>query len=338
MPPKARAKRPVRVQDVARVAGVSPITVSRALSTPDKVRPETRALVNEAVAKTGYVVNRHASTLRSGRSSIISVFVSNLANPHFANAIQGCQDAFEGSSFRLLMAQTGYSRTLQDEVVAEVLPFRPAGAIFTGLVQSERTREALAGLAIPVVETWDHRPDPIDMLVGFSNAKGGELMGEHFAVRGFERIAYVGRVVDRGGQRLAGFRRGLATVDRDVTHVLPVTEMMTARQGMEALDTLLALKPACDAVLFSSDVLAAGAMLRSRQIGLEIPRDIAMAGYGDLDFSAHMAVPLTTVRVDGYEMGRAAGTMLRARLEGRDPVPRIVMLPVSLQVRESTLR
>ena len=97
-----RAARPVRVEDVAREAGVSPITVSRALSAPHKVRPETRERVMAAVLKTGYVVNSIASSLRSGRSSTVTVFVASLLNPHFAAAMQGALDAFEGSRFRLM--------------------------------------------------------------------------------------------------------------------------------------------------------------------------------------------------------------------------------------------
>ncbi|RYE75638.1 MAG: LacI family transcriptional regulator, partial [Hyphomicrobiales bacterium] len=203
----------VRVEDVAREAGVSPITVSRTLSNPEKVREETRKRVEAAVAKTGYVLNRFASSLRSGHSTIISMFVSNIANPHFANAIQGCADALEGSRYNLLMAQTGYSEDAQAGMLEEVLPFRPAAMIFAGMVESEPLREKLRGMDMPVMELWDYRPDPIDMLVGFSSADGGRLLGRHFRERGFGKVAYVGRTVSRGGHTLDGLVEGLG---RDV--------------------------------------------------------------------------------------------------------------------------
>ena len=241
--------RAVRVEDVAREAGVSPITVSRALSHPEKVKDETRQRVADAVQKTGYVLNRFASSLRSGRSTIISAFVSNLANPHFANAIQGCADALEGSRYHLLMAQTGYSDKLQGQVVDEILPFRPAAAMFTGIVQSRRTRSTLKKLGIPVMEMWDYRPDPIDMLVGFSNAEGGRLVGAHFAERGFRRVAYAGRTQDRGAQRLDGFTEGYG---RAPDFVLPLEGSRTLEDGMTALETILAEKPKCDAIFFGS--------------------------------------------------------------------------------------
>lgn len=323
----------VRVEDVARVAGVSPITVSRALGNPSKVKEETRQKVAAAVAETGYVVNSFASSLRSGRSSIISVFVSNLQNPHFATALQGCADALEGSAYHLLMAQTGYSDTLQQQMLEQVLPFRPAAAMFTGLVQSEQTRETLRRFGVPVMEMWDYRPDPVDMLVGFSNAGGGRLMGAHFRERGFRKVAYAGRTADRGAQRLAGFSEGYGGPP---ALVLPLEGTRTIMDGMQALEAVRSELPGCDAIFFATDLLAVGAMLRARQLGLAVPDDIAIAGYGDLETSRHMATPLTTVHVSSYDMGHAAGSLLLKRLRNEAIGERMVLSPIRLEARAST--
>lgn len=325
--------RAVRVEDVAREAGVSPITVSRALSRPEKVREETRLKVAEAVRRTGYVVNRFASTLRSGRSTIISAFVSNLANPHFATALQGCSDALEGSRYHLLMAQTGYSDTLEGDMVDEVLPFRPAAALFTGIVQSGRTRAKLEKLGVPVMEMWDYRPDPIDMLVGFSNVEGGRLMGAHFRERGYGPVAYAGRTQDRGAHRLAGFTEGYG---RAPDYVLPLEGSRTINDGMSALDAILAAAPKTRAIFFGTDLLAVGASFRARQLGTDIPGTLALAGYGDLELSRQLATPLTTIHVSSYEMGRLAGQMLLQRLRQEAIATRIVVSPIQLEVRQST--
>lgn len=323
----------VRVEDVAREAGVSPITVSRALSNPGKVREETRRRVAEAVARTGYVVNRFASTLRSGHSTIIPAFVSNLSNPHFANALQGCADALEGSRYHLLMAQTGYSNKLQQDMLEEVLPFRPAAALFTGIVQSRRTRAMLRKLDIPVMEMWDHRPDPIDMLVGFSNAEGGRLIGAHFAAKGYRQVAYAGRTEDRGAHRLEGFAEGFG---RAPDFVLPLEGSRTMADGMAALDAILAALPRCEAIFFGTDLLAVGAITRARATGIAVPGRVAIAGYGDLEMSRQVAIPLTTIHVSSYEMGNAAGSLLLRRLKGEPIEQRIVVAPISLEVRDST--
>lgn len=331
---RRRTGRAVRVEDVAREAGVSPITVSRALSHPEKVKEETRRRVNEAVQKTGYVLNRFASSLRSGRSTIISAFVSNLSNPHFARAIQGCADALEGSRYHLLMAQTGYSDKLQRHLVEEVLPFRPAAALFTGLVQSRRTRATLKKLGIPVMEMWDYRADPIDMLVGFSNADGGRLMGKHFRERGFEVVAYAGRTMDRGAQRLAGFIEGYG---REPDVILPLEGSRTSADGMKALERILSQLPKCRAIFFGTDLLAVGAIMKARQLAIAVPRSLAIAGYGDLDVSSQLATPLTTIHVSSYEMGYAAGEMLLKRLRHEAIEERILVSPIRLETRESTI-
>ena len=129
--------RTVRVEDVAREAGVSPITVSRALRTPELVKAETRQRVAEAVAKTGYVVNSIASSLRSGQSAFVSVFVASLEDPHYAAAVSGMIAIFEGSRFRLTFSQAGYAEDLSAGQIRAMLPFRPAAIVFAGIVRDE---------------------------------------------------------------------------------------------------------------------------------------------------------------------------------------------------------
>ena len=332
------AERAVRVEDVAREAGVSPITVSRALSSPQKVRAETRERVMDAVARTGYVVNPIASSLRSGRSTVVTVFTASLQNPHFAAATQGTIDAFEGSRYQLMFAQTGYSEQLRADVVESSLPFRPAGVMFTGLVRDEGTRAAVGQLNVPVIEMWGDGIEAIDMLVGSSTIEGGRLMGQHFGERGYRHIAYCGHTIDRGGDRLAGFRTGLEPFGRSVEYVLPLEGTRTFADGMAALDRILTDLPECDAIFFGTDILAVGAIIIAHKKGIAIPGQVALAGYGDLEFAAHIDPPLTTIDVSDYEMGRLAGQMLRRRLEGGQVFEPVVQVPVTLRARESTAK
>lgn len=334
---KRNTNRPVRVEDVARVAGVSPITVSRALSTPEKVKEETRQKVADAVARTGYVVNRFASSLRSGRSSIITVFVSSLLNPHFANSMQGLVDAIDGSRYHLMFAQTGYSEMDMD-VVGSALPFRPAGVVFTNIVRSEPARESLQRLGIPVMEMWGVRPDPIDMLMAFSNFESGRLMGDHLGSRGYRRIGYSGHTRERGAERVEGFRAGLAPHGAELVKVVPMEGTRQIPDGVAAFDTFRAEAPDVEAIFFGTDILATGAMLRALDLGLRVPDDIAIAGNGDLDFAEHMRPSLTTIRIPSYDMGLAAGRMLLRRLGGQEVAARVQTQPIALKARQSTAR
>jgi LacI family gluconate utilization system Gnt-I transcriptional repressor len=331
-----RRTRPVRVEDVARVAGVSPITVSRALSQPEKVREETRERVAAAVAQTGYVVNSLASGLRSGRSSIVTVFVSNLVNPHFAATMQGIIDAFEGSRFRLMFSQTGYSELLEADLVDAVLPFRPAGVIFTGVVRSEKSRKALQGLGVPVMEMWGHQPDPIDMLVGFSNADAARVMGDHLGRQGRRHIAYCGHGLGQGGERIEGLRDALADHGAELGHVDEPETTGAVTDGMEAFRRILAAYPSCDAMFFETDVLAVGALLAARHDGVAVPSRIAIAGFGDLEFAAHVDPPLTSLHIDGRQMGVDAGRRMLRRLNGGSVADPVMMRSATLVTRAST--
>jgi LacI family gluconate utilization system Gnt-I transcriptional repressor len=183
------------------------------------------------------------------------------------------------------------------------------------------------------MEMWDYRPDPIDMLVGFSNAEGGRLLGRHFAERGFRHVAYAGRTEDRGAQRLQGFAEGFG---RKPDFVLPLEGSRTVNDGMAALETILAALPGCDAIFFGTDLLAVGAMFRARQLGVPIPGRVAIAGYGDLEHSKQLAIPLTTIHVNSYEMGNLAGQMLLKRLQHEAVPERIILAPVRLEARDST--
>jgi LacI family gluconate utilization system Gnt-I transcriptional repressor len=333
---KRHANRRVRVDDVAREAGVSPITVSRALSSPDLVRPETRAKVAAAVEKTGYVVNALASSLRSGRSTSVMVFTASLQNPHYAGAVQGALDAFEGSRFHLVFAQTGYSDEIGTEIVEATLQLRPAGVMFTGVVKDEAARAALRELHVPVVEMWGEGIEAIDMLVGSSIREAGRMMGAHFVDRGYRHIAYCGHVKTQGGIGLRGFEEGLASGGRRVEFALAREGSGTFAEGIAVLDEILARFPECDAIFFGSDLLAVGAIVSARERGIAVPERVAIAGYGNLDFGAHVRPTLTSVTVSDYDTGRLAGAMLRKRLEGGGATEPVRRLSVQLEIRGST--
>lgn len=330
--------RPVRVEDVARVAGVSPITVSRALTNPDKVKEETRRKVAEAVARTGYVVNSFASSLRSGRSPIVAVFASKLRNHHFASVLQGCTEALEGHGLQLLTARIGESAEEQRRVVAAMAPFRPAAMLFTDLLKPEFDRGVITSQSIPVVEMWDQRPDPVDMLVTISEDEAGRIMGRHFAACGFRRIAYAGQLYDRGRLRVAGFRAALAEHQLACDLVVHVERGWEPDAGAEALTAILEQMPDCDAILFGTDMLAAGALLAARGRGIRLPHELGIAGFGDIPLAAYFDPPLTSLQLSGLEMGRRAGQMLLQRLGGQQVGERIVTFPLQLRARQSTLR
>lgn len=328
----------VRVEDVAREAGVSPITVSRALSRPEKVRPETRERVAQAVLKTGYVVNSFASTLRSGHSPVIAVFASNLRNHVFADVMQGCTDALEGSGYQLLTARAGESEPEQRRVIESIIPFRPAAMLFTDLVRGDDIRSIIAAQKVPVVEMWDQRQDPVDKLITISEYDNGRLMGEHFARQGFSRIAYAGPLYDRGKRRIEGFREALQEHGLGCEVAVHMERGWSAEAGATLLGKVLAQMPDCDAVFFGSDMLAAGGLAEARSRGMRVPDDIAIAGFGDVDLARYFEPPLTSLFIAGYDMGRKAGELLRSGIRNERQAENIITFPLRLEARRSTSR
>jgi LacI family gluconate utilization system Gnt-I transcriptional repressor len=186
------------------------------------------------------------------------------------------------------------------------------------------------------MELWTGADDPIDMVAGASIESGTRLMGEHFVQQGYQHIAYVGQTLAPGGIGLAGFRKGVESAGGTLGYTLAIEGTGTMSAGMAAVGQILEAFPKCDAIYLGSDLLAVGAQIAALERGMKLPRDLAMAGYGDLEFAAHLTPSLTTVRVSDYETGRLAGLALRHRLEGGPAADPIIQVPMELVVRNST--
>ncbi|MGQ9369381.1 LacI family DNA-binding transcriptional regulator [Azospirillum sp. ST 5-10] len=330
------AQRPPRIEEVARLAGVSPITVSRALRQPAKVAEEKRRRILEIVERTGYASNPHARALRSGQSSIVAAFVSNIMSQQFCLAVQGCAEVLEPHGYQLMIGQTSYSYAKETSMIQSLRALRPAAVLFTGVIEIEGNRQALRDLGIPIMETWAYPRDPIDMLVGFSNVDGGRLAAEHLAGRGHRRVAYIGRRSGRGALRLSGFRDGARAGGLEIAAEIFVDSVNGVADGRAALGELLARDGAVDAVFCANDLLAIGALFEARRRGLAVPDGLAILGFGDNDMADEIAPGLTTVGVDSRELGRRAGALLLARLQGETPERATDILDLTLIQRGST--
>ena len=326
----SRAGGGVRMHDVARLAEVSPITVSRALSQPDKVSAETRRRVEAAIAQVGYVPNLTAGSLASNRSRIIAAVVPTIANSIFADTVQGLSDQLERQGYQLLLGQTGYSETTEDELIRAFLGRRPDALVLTGIGRSAAARALLRNAEIPIVETWDLTAAPLDMLVGFSNRDAGRAMAEFFLARGYRRLAFVGSTDQRSQARRAGF---LAAAPDALT--IALDEQASVPRGRAALQRVRAEAPDVQAIFFSTDVLAVGALLECQRLGLAVPRELAIAGLGDLPIAAEINPALTTIEIRGYAIGEHAARMLLQRLAGERVAPKIVDLGFRIVARAS---
>jgi LacI family gluconate utilization system Gnt-I transcriptional repressor len=305
-----------RMEDVARLAGVSIITVSRVINQPDKVAAGTRARVEAAIARIGYVPNLTAGSLASSRSHVIGAIVPTIDNSIFAETIRGLSQTLAPRGYQLLLGQTGYEAQAEDDLVAAFLGRRVDGLVLTGVHHSALTRKRLVGAGVPVVETWDLTPSPIDMLAGFSNHAAGREMARHLLARGYRDLAVAGGADERSTARMAGFEEAVRETGDARLAALVLPSGTSFEGGRLGLGELLQRTPRPRAIFFSNDVLAVGALMECKRRGLRVPEDIAIAGFVDLDIAQAVEPGLTTVHVGSRQIGEEAASLLLARLDG----------------------
>lgn len=329
---RTAALKPPTLHDVAREAGVSLITASRALSNPGVVSPKTLERVREAVTRTGYIPNLLAGGLKSKRSMTIAGLVPIISVPQFLPTIRTLTETLDAAGYQLILGQSGYDYSREERLIDTMLARRPDGIVVAGLVRSEQTRERLRRVGIPVVETWDISDRPIDVVVGFSHLKVGSAVAGYFLSRGWERVAVATGDDQRAMQRLEGFR---AAFGRDVP-VVKVPAPSNLAVGRRALAELLEREPKLQAISCSSDGLAQGVLVEAASHGLRVPQDLAVCGFGDADFAAHLLPSLTTVHVDGAEIGRRAAQLMLERCNGNAIEQPVVDLGFRIVERQST--
>ncbi len=320
------------LHDVAREAGVSLITASRALSNPGVVSESTIKRVQMAVQKIGYIPNLVAGSLKSRRSMTVACLVPAISVAQFLPTVQALTETLDAHGYQLILGQSGYDHSREEKLVNTIISRRPDGIVVTGLIHSERVREQLRRLGIPVVETWDLTDRPVDMAVGFSHVKVGSAVAGYFLSKGWQRLGIATGDDHRASMRRDGF---LAAVGHPVpTATVPAPSSLAL--GRRALSDLLGQDPQLQAIYCSSDGLAQGLLVEAQSRGLRVPEDLAICGFGDADFAAHLEPSLTTVHVDGKVIGTLAAQMIIDRCHGKTLAEPIIDLGFRIIERQST--
>ena len=323
------------IHDVANLAGVSIITVSRVLNTPHRVSPATLARVKHAIAQTNYVPNLMAGGLRTSRSRLVVALVPTLSGQLFISAIQALTQALDSNGYQLMLGQIGYYESREDQLIDAIVGRRPDGIVLTGIVHSAVTRRRLMSSGIPIVETWDYTPTPIDMLVGFSHERVGAEVCEFLVSRGRRRLAVISADDPRATMRQQSFSRTAVKLGMASPHIEFVPAPASHASGRLAISNTLDRRPDLDAVFCSSDMLAMGVMTELRARTIAVPESIAIVGFGDLDFSATLAPALTTVRIDGAQLGRTAAQFIVESAQNKTVEQRVVDIGFSIVERKS---
>lgn len=306
------------MRDVARIANVSTMTVSRVLAQPDIVAEATRDRVHEAIAKLGYVPDMIASSLSSQKSGFIAAIVPTLNNINFAETAGGLSDTLRMAGFQLLIGYTNYQLDEEEALVRTMLARRPEGIVLTGSHHSNVTRQLLLAANIPVVEIWDLPKQPVGHAVGFSNLGVGIAMTSQLIERGYQKIAFLAPPKSetgfrdfRGDERLEGYRRALEQAGLPTDLVIRHgSGPVSFNHGAESMAALLEQRGDIDAVFAVSDLSAVGAVMECQRRGIKVPNDLAIAGFGNFEIGAQIIPTLTTVHIDCTGIGERTGQLL----------------------------
>ena len=334
-------KKPVTLKDVSKAAGLSLITVSRALRQPETVHADTRERINKTIAELGYVPNLAARSLTSKRSDMIGVVVPILASSLFADFAQGVTKTLDAHGIRMLLAVSNWSPEAEEDAVRTFIARQADAIILTGFSHTDATRKMLERYDGPIVESWNMSDNVVDSAVGFDNYSAAADMTRYLIGEGYRNIVMVGGASknnDQASDRTRAFVDTMRAAGRTVgpETIVEFENPATIESGGPLISALLARKNPPDAVFFLAELPAQGAMLWCLSNGVRVPEDVAIAGFGDLSHSALLPTPMTTVQIRGRAIGERAAEIVHRRLQGQEPDKAVEDIGYSLIIRKST--
>ncbi|WP_434617277.1 LacI family DNA-binding transcriptional regulator [Tabrizicola sp. M-4] len=327
--------------DVARLAGVSPMTVSRAFKSDSSISGATREAILKAADALGYVFDSTASNLRSQRTDFVAVTIPSINNANFADTVRALSDGLKPRGLQILLGTTDYDMAEEERLIEQLLRRRPEAIVVTGGNHTPRARRMLENAGIPVIETWDLPETPIDHVVGFSNAQAVRGMVDHFVGRGLTRIAFIGGDASRdtrGADRRAGFVSAMAAHGLDASRLVAAgPPPISMREGADAMARLLEELPDTEAVICVSDLSAFGALTECQRRGVAVPDRISIAGFGDYEIAGVSVPPLTTIDPHPRDIGSCVVALIGDLLDGKRSEPARIIISPDLILRQSSL-
>lgn len=339
---EGHVRRRLDIRDVALHAGVSIATVSRTINGIPTVRSELAAQVWKSIRELDYMPNTQARALVSGRSRILGLLVSEITNPFFPELIQGFEDIATSHGYEILIGSTSYDSDRIERCIRRMLERNVDGAAIMTFGLPERLRERLARQlgSMPIVFTDEAPAAPRACALTIDYRRGiGEAV-QHLAALGHRRIAFISGPL---GQNSARLRKAAFLHAAEECGCRPPAAWLpegthTLEGGMLAMEQMLARNTAPTAVMCSNDMTAIGVLRVLARHGLQLPRDVSVIGFDDIQLAEYVFPPLTTVRMSRNGLARAAVEALRNQIEAPDkPVPAILLeVSTTLVVRQST--
>lgn len=330
----------LKLSDVARAAGVSLSTASRALSEPGLVRRDTREHVKSIASMLGYVPHGAARALATRRSRTVGAIFPPVDNPIFAAATQALAHELAGAGYTLLLATHEYDPEAEVAATRALLERGVDGLVLIGLDHAPALYQLLARSGVPYELTWSLDPSGYHHCVGVAHRIASARITQHLLDLGHREFAVIAGVTahnDRARERLSGTREALAGRGIELRADRVIEAQFSVAQGRRALLELIERAPGFSALICGNDTLALGALTECVRRGLRVPETLSVAGFDDIEMASEITPALTTVHVPAADIGRLAGARMLARIAGRN-VPTLEEVRAELVVRRSTGR
>ncbi|ROU02928.1 LacI family DNA-binding transcriptional regulator [Histidinibacterium lentulum] len=334
-------RRPLTLRDVSEASGVSEMTVSRVLRNKGDVSEATRARVQEAAKRLGYVPNKIAGALASSRVNLVAVVIPSLKNMVFPEVLSGISETLETTALQPVVGVTDYGQDKEEKVLFEMLSWRPAGVIVAGLEHSETAQAMLHNAGCPVVEIMDTDGEPIDCCVGISHRRAGRHMAEAIIAQGYRRVGFMGTKMPldhRARKRFEGFTRALGKAGIEMADQEFYSGGSALAKGREMTAAMLGRTPDLDFLYYSNDMIGAGGLLYLLEKGIDIPGRVGLAGFNGVELLEGLPRRLATTDACRREIGQRAAQMVLARQLDATLASEVVELEPSLDPGDTLLR
>lgn len=324
------------LSDVAQKAGVSPVTVSRAIRHPEMVSEALRARIDAAVAKLNYIPNTLASALASTRSSIVGAIVPSLTNGVFDDYLRTIQDVFDGAGIQVLVSNVRYSEIEEEQAIQTLLGYHAEAIILAGTDQTERSKSLLRNAGVPVVQTMSVTDQPIDLNIGLDHKAAGYAAVHYLYDLGHRRIAHLtARQDPRSRQRHAGYQQAMDELGLSSKGMVALSPRPSdVEMGRALFSEVLGNVKSVDAVFTCNDDLALGTLFECQQRGIRVPEDVAIVGFNDLDFCIASVPPLTSISTERQRMGTWAAEAILEIIRGSGKRPKQTQVDIGWIINE----
>ncbi len=325
------------IVDIAKLAGVSTATVSRALREPHMLAPDTLKRVQDVMAQQHYIYNAMAGDFSRRKSSVLGLFMPTAESAKISGTAIALQEVVGSHGFPIIISNTLFDEQLEREQIIKCRERSLSGMFFVGcMLENEPMIFNLAKDELPAFFLWDTLDDTSYNYVGFDNFDACYRMTRYLIDLGHKDIAFVGAMaqhVRRVYKRQSGYRQAMRDAGLNIHQGYIQDALPGLEFGKAEMKTFLSMPNPPTAIFFASDMLAIGALSACREAGIRVPEDISIAGFDNIEFAEHVYPGLTTVNVPAAEMGRIAGQCMIDILRHKKRGPFQYKLPVEIMAR-----